>query len=801
MKKRFKVVVNMGTKFYKILMIVVLLFPLLSVVEASDNQNTIQQFGVGFDEVVIASSLDGLDEPRDLEFHPGIDRNDELWIVNRVDDSMVIIHNTGTETQTSEERLDAYRNHFMEEVSAIAFGAYNDEFDYQFGTAQESRNTYNGANEPNDFMGPALWPSSLSHFAVENQNGENGLLGSHIDMLHESPLGMGIAHDYDNVYWYNDGFYGELVRYDFQEDHDTGEHDHSDGIVHRYSEIELSRFNGVPGHMILDKTSGVLYISDTGANRVLWVNTDDSSTTSTNIIGDSSQLEPLEEYLRISDVEWGILDVGLDRPSGIAIEGNILFISEYGNGKINAYNLNEDGKGGIFLNNIQTSAQKIMGLEVGPNGHLYYVDNGRNEVVRIDPYFDVDEDGIIDKNDNCLNLYNPDQEDYDEDSIGNSCDDDDDNDDVIDDIDLCPRGDLGWSSWTFSDFDGDGCRDDGEDLDDDGDGVCDGLVNDINCNVSSLSSDLCPNSPIGFVSDSYSDNDGDGCEDISEDNDDDNDGYHDSDDDCPVEFGSSDIILIGCLDNDNDGYSNNIDVFPIDSSQWNDTDGDGFGDELFGTFGDYCPEVYGNSTNDRYGCLDSDGDGYSDVDVFWGIRFGGDAFTNDSTQWIDSDGDGYGDNERGNQPDKCPNIFGKSYFDVFGCLDNDGDGWSNLQDDLISDSTQWIDSDKDGYGDNQGGNQPDACPNIFGNSTIERYGCVDSDGDGLDDELDVFPFDSSETVDSDGDGVGDNLDVYPLDSRKTESSSFNYIVVISTIIVVITLVIVTNIYLSRKYKN
>ena len=93
----------------------------------------ISQFGPGFEEVVIASSTDGLDEPRDLEFHPGIERSDELWIVNRADDSMVIIHETGTPDQNSEERLDAYRNHFMEEVSAIAFGAYDDEFDYQFG--------------------------------------------------------------------------------------------------------------------------------------------------------------------------------------------------------------------------------------------------------------------------------------------------------------------------------------------------------------------------------------------------------------------------------------------------------------------------------------------------------------------------------------------------------------------------------------------------------------------------------------------------------------------------------------------
>ena len=93
-------------------------------------------------------------------------------------------------------------------------------------------------------MGPALWPSSLDHFAVENQNNEDGLLGSHIDMLHESPYGVGIAHDYDNVYWYNDGYYGELVRYDFMMDHDTGGHDHSDGVVQRYSEIQLTHSYG-----------------------------------------------------------------------------------------------------------------------------------------------------------------------------------------------------------------------------------------------------------------------------------------------------------------------------------------------------------------------------------------------------------------------------------------------------------------------------------------------------------------------------------------------------------------------------
>ena len=48
---------------------------------------------------------------------------------------------------------------------------------------------------------------------------------------------------------------------------------------------------------------------------------------------------------------------------------------------------------------------------------------------------------------------------------------DDDNDGVFDADDACPRGQLGWFSNGTTDIDGDGCRDIGEDLDDDNDGL------------------------------------------------------------------------------------------------------------------------------------------------------------------------------------------------------------------------------------------------------------------------------------------------------------------------------------------
>ncbi|MEC8142654.1 MAG: thrombospondin type 3 repeat-containing protein, partial [Candidatus Thermoplasmatota archaeon] len=638
-----------------VLTILLLLFSLptnFSVAEESGDATVVEKFGVGFNEVVIADSTDYLNDPRDLEFHPG--RVNELWVANRATDTITIVENTGLENQTSQNRADSHRNHFLEEVSAISFGAYHPEFDYQWGSAQESRNTYNGQANPNNFMGPALWPSSLNHFAVENQNTGNGLLGSHIDMLHESPYGVGIAHDYDNVYWYNDGYYGELVRYDFQADHDTGEHDHSDGIVRRYIEVQLTHSFGTPSHMVLDKSNGILYIADAGANRLVWVNTDDTTTTTTSIMNDPTQLEPLAEYSEITNVEWGVLATGLNRPSGIALADGQLFVSENGNGKIVAYDLASNGKSAVQLDKIQTTASSIMGLEVGPNGHLYYVDNGRDKVVRIDPYTDEDGDGVGDEVDNCPSIANPLQANFDNDSMGDVCDADDDNDSIVDvddqcirgqldwtstsqtdydsdgcldtledadddndavedSTDICPTGDLGWSSSATTDYDSDGCQDALEDVDDDNDRVCDAseVSTSWACTPSTANVDLCPQSTLGFFSNSQNDVDGDGCEDATEDMDDDNDGFADDVDACPMNPGTSSLgSVLGCSDYDSDGYSDSIDVFPTESTQWIDSDKDGFGDNLNGFEGDACMDVAGDSNEDLFGCPDADGDGW-----------------------------------------------------------------------------------------------------------------------------------------------------------------------------------------------
>ncbi|MCS5535611.1 MAG: hypothetical protein NZ802_07130, partial [Candidatus Poseidoniales archaeon] len=79
---------------------------------------------------------------------------------------------------------------------------------------------------------------------------------------------------------------------------------------------------------------------------------------------------------------------------------------------------------------------------------------------------------------------------------------------------------------------------------------------------------------------------------------------------------------------------------------------------------------------------DMDNDGYLNPD---------DAFPEEPTQWNDTDGDNYGDNpDPAFEPDSCPNEFGTSYMDVFGCPDADGDNYGDNPDPAF---------------------EPDSCPN------------------------------------------------------------------------------------------
>ena len=207
-----------------------------------------------------------------------------------------------------------------------------------------------------------------------------------------------------------------------------------------------------------------------------------------------------------------------------------------------------------------------------------------------------------------------------------------------------------------------------------------------------------------------------------------------------------------------DPSATQVDTFPLDRYQWRDSDGDWVGDEPFSPRSDACPNLWGDSYEDRLGCPDSDGDAWSDPDNDWEAHPDGDAdaFPNDPTQWRDTDGDGFGDNASGNDPDDCPGEAGSSWQDRHGCPDMDGDGWSNGGDAMPVDPTQWQDRDGDGYGDNANGSNPDAFPD-------DATQWSDRDGDGYGDNPiglsgDWFPDEPTQWHDFDGDDWGDNPD-------------------------------------------
>jgi hypothetical protein len=107
-------------------------------------------------------------------------------------------------------------------------------------------------------------------------------------------------------------------------------------------------------------------------------------------------------------------------------------------------------------------------------------------------------------------------------------------------------------------------------------------------------------------------------------NDVDRDGFNTTDsgdgiiDDCPTTYGDSTIDRLGCADLDGDGVSNLNDLWPFEPSQALDTDGDSYGDNPEGIDGDACPEVAGIPSGEGGdGCppldTDADNDGVDDI--------------------------------------------------------------------------------------------------------------------------------------------------------------------------------------------
>lgn len=325
----------------------------------------------------------------DLAFNPEHDFP-ELWILRRehassepceqnnataagcaaLEGTVAVVWDVGTEDVIVETFTDPNAWHFMRQPTAMAFGA-----DHTFATVSEAR-TANYLDDNLDYNGPSLWSSDLEIFAIQPP----GLNGSHLDMLHHAPYAMGIAHEVDNVYWLFNGKNGSLDRSDFVEDHGPGHAYHGDAIVHRYVSGQVQRAEGIPSHMEVDKSARKLYVADTGNKRVAVLDMESG----TSVGRASPNYDQLEVFELMGDADFQnfVAPGQLDAPSGLALHGEVLFVTDNTTSKIHAYDLE-----GTWLRSLDTglTAGSLAGLTIGPDDKIYFVDMLRGRVFRIDP--------------------------------------------------------------------------------------------------------------------------------------------------------------------------------------------------------------------------------------------------------------------------------------------------------------------------------------------------------------------------------------------------------------------------------
>jgi hypothetical protein len=309
----------------------------------------------------VATAADGLASPRDLGFHP---EADELWIVNHDEDATTILFDPDGNDQRSITTDGLEARHFLARPSAIAFGGNG----FLATAHEEDRRTQGMNGTPADFMGPTLWIADSQEF--------EGGWASHYDMLHNSPNGVGIAHEPPfNTYWVVDGYHGSLTRYDFGLDHGPGGHDHSDGVIERYAEGEIPYLEGVSSHA--EYADGLLYVADAGGGRVIAV--DPSTATQGNDL--APNYDGGEQYA-MNGATVTVLANDLDTPSGLAIRDGVLYVADHGTSTLYGYDLD-----GNLLDWLETGlpAGSVQGIDLDPDGRLHLVDTVGNRALRIDP--------------------------------------------------------------------------------------------------------------------------------------------------------------------------------------------------------------------------------------------------------------------------------------------------------------------------------------------------------------------------------------------------------------------------------
>ena len=207
---------------------------------------------------------------------------------------------------------------------------------------------------------------------------------------------------------------------------------------------------------------------------------------------------------------------------------------------------------------------------------------------------------------------------------------------------------------------------------------------------------------------------------------------------CIRDSGYPDTLVADCstnlvedLDDDNDGFSDLVDAFPLDVTEWYDTDMDGIG----------------NNAD-----MNDDGDAWTDSEE---EDCGSDPLDGDSVP-ADYDGDMICDKlDTDDDGDGVVDTLDAFPFDASESADNDGDGLGDYAD-SDDDNDGWLDDEEPNCGtDSMDANSVPADNDMDRDCDITDQ---DDDNDGVLDIDDAFPMNPAEYRDLDGDGIGDNAD-------------------------------------------
>lgn len=316
---------------------------------------------------MIAGISERVIQPQDLDFHSQVDN--QLWVINKGNDAQggttVTIFNPGKDDQKEEFRKDGNSWHFMAFPSGIAFSP-------NYNTWATTANIQDANRRGGSFTGPSLWSGDMNVYAMPS-----GGNGSHLDMLHGSPYSMGIAAQENNIFWVYDGYNGHLVRYDFVDDHGPGNDDHSDGKIHRFTDVGLQRDGSYPHHLVLDDNKEWLYVADGPNKRIFRVNIKTGSKTADLPLRN----ELLAEHWEVTGAATEVVyDKNLDKPCGIEIVGNRLFVTDNATGEIIAINVETKEE----IGRVNTGNAGITGIVYG-QGKLWYANQSTNGIYVVEP--------------------------------------------------------------------------------------------------------------------------------------------------------------------------------------------------------------------------------------------------------------------------------------------------------------------------------------------------------------------------------------------------------------------------------